>query len=175
MTNGSPGMLVLIAVFAWGIYRRIRRNIGRQKLRPGRIIVSLFVLSLASIIILTSSARLPSLALACSGGMLTGVALSLLGLRHTKFETTEEGHYYTPNTYIGIALSVVLMGQMIYRMTLMQSRGFPSSDPDAFQHAQMYQSPPTMLIIGLTLGYYLAYYIGLFVHTHDKKPDSPLA
>ena len=173
MTNGSPGMLVLIAVFAWGIYRRIRRNIGRQKLRPGRIIVSLFVLSLASIIILTSSARLPSLALACSGGMLTGVALSLLGLRHTKFETTEEGHFYTPNTYIGIALTVLLMGRIIYRMTLMPGQTFQPGDPAAAPNMQAFQSPLTMWIIGLTMGYYLAYYIGLFIHTHDRKPDRP--
>jgi hypothetical protein len=32
------------------------------------------------------------------------------------------------------------------------------------------QSPLTFLIIGLTFGYYLVYYIGLFAHTHDKKP-----
>jgi hypothetical protein len=32
------------------------------------------------------------------------------------------------------------------------------------------QSPLTNLIIGLTFGYYIVYYIGLFVHTHDKTP-----
>jgi hypothetical protein len=34
-------------------------------------------------------------------------------------------------------------------------------------------SPLTFLIVGLTAGYYIVYYIGLFVHTHDKKPLTP--
>ena len=36
-------------------------------------------------------------------------------------------------------------------------------------HPPPMQSPLTFFIIGLTFGYYLAYYTGLFVHTRDKK------
>lgn len=175
MTNGSPGMMALIAVFAWSIYRRVRRNIGRQKLRHGRVITSLVILSLASILILGTTTRFPALALGCCGGMLLGMALALLSLRLTKFETTEEGHFYTPNTYIGIALTVLLMGRIIYRMTLMQGPTLQPDDPAAVSNAQAFQSPLTMLIVGLNMGYYLAYYIGLFIHTHDKKSAGPPA
>jgi len=30
-------------------------------------------------------------------------------------------------------------------------------------------SPLTFFLFGLTAGYYIVYYVGLFVHTHDKK------
>jgi hypothetical protein len=32
-----------------------------------------------------------------------------------------------------------------------------------------FQSPLTLFIMGLTVGYYLAYLTGLFVHTRDKR------
>ena len=32
-----------------------------------------------------------------------------------------------------------------------------------------FQSPLTFFIFGLIAGYYLVFYVGLFVHTHDKK------
>ena len=169
MTNASPGLIAMVGLFAWAIYRRIRRNIGRQKLRPGRVITSMVIISLASALILTASLLKPVLALSCSGGMLAGVALALLGLRHTKFETAEDGHYYTPNTYIGVGLSALLLARMAYRMFLIQDQLNQPTGPQAIG------SPLTQFIIGLTLGYYLAYYIGLFVHTHDKKPGGPVS
>ncbi len=169
MTNVSPGMIFAGGFIAWAMYRRIRRNIGRQKLRPGRLIAYIVIISVVSVLMLAASLLKPSLALSCGGGLLAGVALAFLGLRHTRFETTEEGHFYTPNTYIGVALSALLLGRMAYRFFLIQDQLNQPTGPQAFQ------SPLTEFIIGLTLGYYLAYYIGLFVHTHDKKAAVPVA
>lgn len=174
MTNAPSGIIIFAGFMAWGMYRRIRRNIGRQKLRPGRIIASLVILCLVSMLILGVNGRFPGLALGCAGGMLAGMAFALLGLRHTKFETTEEGHFFTPNTYIGLALSALLLGRLLWRMSA-QGPAF-AGDPQAMQdhpgmqNPQAFQSPWTMFIVGLNMGYYLAYYIGLFIHTHDKKP-----
>ena len=84
-------------------------------------------------------------------------------LRLTKFEITEQGHFYTPNTHIGIGLSVLLAGRILYRLF------FFNTDNPAPNAPQAFQSPLTMFFFGLIAGYYLVYYIGLFVHTHDKK------
>ena len=47
----NPGTTIFIgALLAWGIYRRVRRNIGRQPLRPVRMIISLVILSLVSML-----------------------------------------------------------------------------------------------------------------------------
>jgi hypothetical protein len=85
-------------------------------------------------------------------------------VRLTRFETTDEGHFYTPNTHIGIGLSVLFAGRIAYRFIVL------GDVATAQNPAPPFQSPLTFFIFGLTVGYYIVYQIGLFVHTHDKKP-----
>ena len=162
MTNAPYGSVMLAGLFLWAIYRRVRRNIGRQQLKPRRIIVSLVILSLVTLFLLTTAFTLPLLALTFAGGAIVGVAVSFLGLRHTKFETTADGHFYTPNTYIGLGLSLLLLGRMTYRLILLQDQAYATA------HPAILQSPLTFFIMGLTIGYYLSYYTGLFLHTRDR-------
>jgi hypothetical protein len=166
----TPAVPILIGgLFAWSIYRRVRRNIGRQPLRPTRIIVSLVILSLVSVLLVVGSVAFPKMLLAMGGGMLLGAALGFLGLRLTTFETTDTGHFYTPDTRIGIAISLLLVGRLAYRWWMV-SQATAGGDPAATpMQPQLFQSPLTYFILGLTIGYYLVYRIGLFVHLHDKK------
>lgn len=152
--------IVFGGLIAWSIYRRVRRNIGRQQLRPKRSIVSLVIFSTFSILIFTFVHNVAVL-LGFGGGLMLGAILGFVGLRLTKFETTDEGHFYTPNTYIGGALSVIFIGRMAYRLWL--------NHPDSTSDAQLFHSPLTLFVSGLLFGYYIVYYVGLFVHTHDKK------
>jgi hypothetical protein len=154
---------------AWRFYRRVRRNIGKQKLQPGRIIASLCILSMFSVGILYFGVTLhnTNVLLSFGGGLALGAGLGLIGLRLTRFETTETGHFYTPNTHIGIALSALLAARVIYRYMFFN----PSMTAAQGNNPLQIFSPLTCLIIGLTFGYYIVYYIGLFVHTHDRKPD----
>lgn len=154
---------MVATLLAWSFYRRVRRNIGRQKLQSRRIIFRMLILGLASCFILAGAYSLPLAALGFAGGALAGALLSLLGLRHTKFDTTPEGHFYTPNTYIGLALSFLLLGRIAYRMLMWSSPSGLAGQPDLFH------SPLTLVLVGVTVGYYLGYYTGLFVHTHDKN------
>ena len=158
-----PVMPILIGgLFAWSIYRRIRRNIGRQPLHPRRAITSITILSLVSVLIASTSFHNTNLLLGLGGGLLLGGLLGLVGLRLTRFETTDAGHFYTPNTHIGIALSVLFIGRMAYRFIVL-------GGANAQDHAPMFQSPLTLVIFGLTVGYYLVYQIGILIHNHDKK------
>jgi hypothetical protein len=141
----------------------VRRNLGQQKLRPVRITISIVIFSVASFVLLGLSLPHPTLLLGIGGGLLLGALLGFVGLRLTRFETTDEGHFYTPNTQIGIALSLLFLGRLAYRFWAIHDALAAPNSPPAFQ------SPLTYFIFGLIAGYYLVYYIGLFVHTHDKK------
>jgi MFS family permease len=166
MTPAPIAPFLIGGLVAWGIYRRVRRNIGRQPLRPRRITVSIVIFSVVSILFFIMSLQHPRLMLGIGGGLLCGVLLGFVGLRLTKFETTDQGHFYTPNTHIGVALSALFIGRMLYRFWVLRDADYSSGHPPPFQ------SPLTFFIFGLIAGYYIVYYIGLFVHTHDKKPPA---
>ncbi|HEX5400616.1 MAG TPA: DUF1453 domain-containing protein [Verrucomicrobiae bacterium] len=162
----SPAVpIVFGGLIAWSFYRRVRRNIGRQKLRPRRFIVSLLIFGLVSLFMIYASLRNLNLLLGFGGGIFLGALLGLAGLRLTRFETTDEGHFYTPDTRIGIAISMLLVGRLLYRFWVLRD---VSSAPD---HPPPMQSALTFSIVGLTFGYYIVYYLGLLMHTRDKKPS----
>jgi len=151
------------SLIAWSIYRRVRRNIGRQKLQPRRITTSIIILTVVSVLLFGTSLQMPRLIFGISTGLLLGALLGVFGLRLTKFETTEEGHFYTPDTRIGVALSLLFVGRLLYRFWAIRNVTMASGGPPPFQ------SPLTFFIFGLIAGYYIVYYVGLFIHTRDKK------
>lgn len=160
----SPiGPILFCGLIVWGVHRRLRRNIGRQKLRPVRITISIVIFSVASAALLFLSLGIPKLMLGIGGGLALGLPLGFFGLRLTQFETTDEGHFYTPNTKIGVALSLLFLGRLVYRFWALRNDSGAAHTPPAFQSALTY------FLFGLIAGYYIVYYIGLFVHTHDKK------
>jgi hypothetical protein len=161
----APVMPVLFGgLIAWSVYRRVRRNIGRQRLHPRRAVTSLVILSVFSVAVAGASLHNPNLLVGFGGGLLPGALLGYVGLRLTRFETTEAGHFYTPSAHIGVALALLFVGRLIYRFVALHSlaRTFP-------QPTAMPKSPLTLLIFGLLAGYYMVYYAGLFLHSHDRK------
>lgn len=148
---------------AWGIYRRARRHIGRQKLRPARHIVSIAILSALSITLFGISELLPKLLSGIGLGLLAGAVLGFVGLRLTKFETTAEGRFYTPDTRIGVALVLVFLGRVIYRIWALRHLVGVAHTPPPFKSALTY------LTFGLLAGYYIVYQIGLLRHSRKPK------
>jgi hypothetical protein len=162
MSSAHFGLIFLVGLFAWGGYRRVRRNIGRQPLHPRRAITSIVILSVVSVLIIGMSLQNTNSLLGFGGGLLPGALLGFVGLRLTRFETTDEGHFYTPNTHIGVALSVLFVGRFAYQH-------MPGTVATAQNPAAPFQSPLTLFILGLTVGYYIVYQTGILVHNHDKK------
>src|SRR5215510_12377684 len=118
--NNVIPFLVLIPLVAWRMYARIRRNIGRQPLSKVRPYVTLGIFPLLVVMLalgaLAGHGNHAALLGALAGGIVGGVVLGFYGNKHTKFEVTPQGLFYTPNAHIGIALSVIFVGRIIYRM-----------------------------------------------------------
>ncbi len=150
---------LLIPFIAWRVYRRVRRNVGRQPLHPTKLKVStgIFV-AITLIFAAVAYQHLPVLA-ALAGGIVLSAGIAWYGLRLTRFECSPAGNFYTPNTALGIAISTLFIGRIIYR-TLVLSTGIQLNGavPPA-----PFQSPLTYFLFGLTAGYYICYQTGVLL------------
>jgi hypothetical protein len=161
----TPLLIAALVIFA--LYRRVRRSFGRQPLRRGRLMFRAGLLLLVATVL---AVHVPyAVAGALAGGVLLGVVLGFFGLRHTRFETTATGPVYIPHTYIGLFVTSLLIVRLLMRYFTLQTQiaGAAARDPwVAYQH-----NPVTLAILGLVIGYYVFYNVGLLLHT--RAADQP--
>lgn len=157
------GLLLLVPLVAWRMYARFRRMVGRQRLSRVRPRIHL-ILFPALIVLLgwLSHDRWDALAW-LAGAVLAGALLARYGLSRTQFEVTPRGLYYTPHAPLGIALSVLFAGRILYRVYEVVHAGPAAAD--------FGRSPLTLGVFGLLAGYYVAYAIGLvrWRRAHERR------
>jgi len=151
----------MAALVLFALYRRFRSVFGRQLLQPTRLKFRIGVLSLVTLLLIARGTHSANLAMAGLAGFAFGAALAYVGLRLTRFDVMPGGIFYTPNAYIGLVLSALLLSRLAYRFKVlyptMQAAHAETGDPfAAFQ-----RSPLTLALFGIVIGYYLAYCIGL--------------
>src|SRR5579864_1062724 len=170
--------VLLAALIVWVIWRRLRRTFGRQRVEPARIWLRIVLLTLVGgLIVATSVARDTRALEAMIAGIACGLALAYLGLRHTRFEVTPEGRFYTPHTYIGLAVTALFLGRLLYRLFYVYGSNAMTGAPQ--NPALMFQkSPLTVGIFAVLIGYYLLFYAGVLTRTRPaalamRDPSSP--
>jgi hypothetical protein len=145
--------LLFVGLVVWRMWVRLRRNVGRQALRPRRMVVRIVILAVVTCVLAGISFANQHLLIGLGSGLVLGCPLAWLGLRMTKFETTAEGRFYTPNSVIGILLTLLFVGRLCYRLMVV----LPNARNAPMQPALM-QSPLSFFVFGLLAGYYVAYY-----------------
>jgi glucose uptake protein GlcU len=156
---------LIIPFVAWGIYRRVRRHVGRQPLQHKRLVLRIVIYALLSLVIAAANVALPRVLAGFVGGLVLGIGLGLVGLSLTRFETTPQGAFYTPNPYMGAALSVLLVTRLVYRIIVLTQTVNTIRHPPAFG-----QSALTLFLLGLFAGYYMAYYAGVLLRAKSPPP-----
>jgi hypothetical protein len=154
--------LVVAPLIVWRLYYRVRGSIGRQPIRPKRMWTRVAILLVVSALVAIGGFVNPQLAAGQGLGMLAGMVLGLVALKLTRFEIDGNNDCYYPNLWIGMGLAVLFIGRLLYRIMLI----WPvlSQQPGGSDYAQLQSSPLTLAILGLLLGYYIAYYAGLLIH-----------
>ena len=169
MPTPSLAPLMTIPLIGWMMYRRVSRQFGRQPFTPKRHIARLVVLSLATAALIVLAAMQPGFALPIAAGLIAGAAIGVVNLRLTRFEWTSDGDYYYPHPYIGAALSLLLVGRLIYRYAVLGGAAGMGGHPPPVS----VQSPLTYGLLALLLGYYLAYLIGLMIVRYRHHQTTP--
>lgn len=109
-------LLVLAPLLIWRLYSRIRRMVGRQRLSRVRPWITVILFPLLVLLLASAGYARPELLLWLAGGLASGGLLAAYGLRRTQFETTPQGLFYTPHAHLGIALSLLLVSRILYRL-----------------------------------------------------------
>jgi hypothetical protein len=158
----GPVLIALLVLFV--IYRRFRRSFGQQPLRPVRMQVRIGLLLLVGCLLLPAVFRSPAFMSAVLAGIAAGVALAVWGAARTRFLRVSGQLYYVPHTYTGIAVSFLFLGRLIYRLIQVSGSvhathaAAADSASQGFAPAGMLQSPLTLGLYFVLMGYYVCYY-----------------
>jgi cytochrome b561 len=153
--------VIMGAFILFAIYRRVRRNVGRQPVQPVRMRSRIIMLAIVGGMIALGALRDVNLLGAIAAGFACGALLAWFGLQHTKFERTTQGEFYTPHTYIGMAVSLLLIGRIAYRLVIIYPSMQMAAQADQNPFAAFQRSPLTLAIFGVLVGYYVIYYAGV--------------
>jgi hypothetical protein len=171
--------LVMIPVLALIVWRRVRTQFGPQAIRRKKMTMRIVILAVLGGLIALASLHDMRLLGGLGGGLVVGAALGLLGLRFTRFQVDPtKGDCYVPNPYIGTLVTALLLARLLYRFAMLypQMQDATGATPP-IQGPGIGQSPLTLAMFGLVVGYYICYFAGLLKH-HQRilrtRPGQPV-
>ena len=154
--------LAVAALAVLLVYRRLRRMFGRQPLRPVRMRLRIGILVLLGCSLLPAALHSASFLAAVAAGLVVGIALGLWGARMTRYARRDAQLYYMPHTYSGIAVSLLLVGRLVYRLSVVYSSDRAAGDGAEVLQSMttpvMFKSPLTVAMLFVVIGYYVCYY-----------------
>jgi cytochrome b561 len=169
LTPAMVGFAIAIPLIAWRLYSRIRRLVGRQRSKAWRHwFAAIFFPLLIGLLVLPALHRPEALAI-LAAAIVTGTGLAAWGLKLTRFERTPEGIFYTPNLHLGIALTLLLVARIAYRM--IEVAMAPAGRPTGMQ--DFARSPLTIVVLGILASYYTAYAIGVLAKRRALLAATP--
>jgi hypothetical protein len=154
MNLTTLALLVLTPLLVWRVYSRLKTQMARQRSILSRHWTGVLVFTAMIAVPVSELMRMDRpLPLAALGvGTLAGIAYAVWGLRLTRFETTSEGYFFTPNARLGVVVAMLLAARVLYigvELYANQGSGVPA--------ARFTDSPLTMLIVGVTAAYFATY------------------
>ncbi len=166
-----PYAIAILAV--WAVYRRLRRNFGRQPLRPVRMKIRIGILVFLGCSLLPTALISGQFLAAEITGLAAGVALGIYAMQRTRFQTLNGQPHYLPHTYTGVAVSLLLVGRLAYRLVhvyfVEQAGGEQAMQ--AFNSPAMARSPLTLGLLFVVVGYYSSYYSGVLWKSKRISPE----
>jgi hypothetical protein len=172
----GPFLIAALVVFV--IYRRLRRSFGQQLLRPVRMQVRIVVLAIVGCFLLPVALRSSAFAAAVLGGAACGVALASWGAARTGYLRVDGKLYYVPHTYTGIAVSLLFLGRLVYRLLQVYGNAHANhvvtaNADQAFAPAALVQSPLTVALFFVLMGYYVCYYSAVLWKSKSAQAIGP--
>ena len=130
---------------------------GRQPYAPRRMRARIIVLLAIGAMLVTSLPTLSGFGSAALGSV-GGIALAVFGLRHTRFEKTDAGLFFTPNRWVGLGVTALFVGRLAVRLVTAFRLAEESALSGDSPLSHMHRSALTLVFYFLFAGYYAGYY-----------------
>lgn len=158
MNITTLALLALTPILVWRIYARLKTQMARQRSIMSRHYTGILVFGALILVPLAQVISRPMELAALAAGSALGVFWGVFALRRTRYEDTQEGYWFTPPMRLGIVMAMVLVARILYVVFELYTLQGTGATPTRFT-----ESPLSMLCVGLTGGYFLAYSLGLLV------------
>ncbi|MDB5790151.1 MAG: hypothetical protein JWQ80_175 [Massilia sp.] len=158
MNITTLALLALTPILVWRIYSRLKTQMARQRSIVTRHYTGALVFGAMILVPLSETLARPMELGALAAGTALGVFWGVFALRRTVYEDTAGGYFFTPPMRLGIIMAMILVARILYigiEIYANQGSGLPTP--------RLTESPLTMLCVGLTAGYFLAYSVGLLL------------
>ncbi|NHN34564.1 hypothetical protein [Paenibacillus agricola] len=167
--------ILIMAIVAFAIYRRVKRTVGYQKLSRTRLIFRTVMFGLLGCIFLYVGFLHPLNLVADGIGLAAGLVLAFYAIKHIRFEKRVDAWYYRTALWVEITLIVLLLGRIIYKLlsiylnnpVLFQSGAAPSLDSYT-------KDPVTVGIFFVLISFYIRYFTYLLGKSKELEPASKL-
>ena len=152
----TVALLVLAPFLVWRVYSRVKGMMKRQRSVMQRHYTGAGVF--AAIVLVAASQLMDNpgalgwLAVGTAGGIAYGV----WGLKLTRFETVQEGYFFTPNARLGVVIAMLFMAAVMYiGFEIYANQGTLAPTPKVTDYVFF------MPCFGLMAGYFGTYSVGL--------------
>lgn len=157
----------LAAILLLVFYRRARRLIGRQRYREGRMmrrVIFIFIIVVLVAFSLAGGRHSATGLWSAALGLIIGAVIAGVALRITQMGDDEQGVWFVPNRYLGIALLLLLVARYVYEFVTISPQIRRAIASASRNHPTKVVVPPQPMVhalLFLVLGYYLFYYAGI--------------
>lgn len=169
-------IVLITLLIAFAIYRRIRRNIGIQKLSTKRMWLRMIIFIVLSLFLLGISAAQPLSYLSDAIGAAVGFILAYFSIQSTEFEIYKNKWHYRPNVWISAVVIVLFLGRLLFRLVpvyeMMSHLPKDGAVPNSMQTQPYGSNPWTAGLLFIFVAYYIAYY-GFLIRKAKDLPEAP--
>jgi hypothetical protein len=166
MTPHFTTPLIMIPVVALLVWRRVRRQFGLQPIRRNWMTFRIVFFAVLGCLATWYAMRDAHLLGGLAGGLIAGAILGIVGLRLSRFQVDPvKGDCYVPNPYVGALITALLLIRLLWRFAMVSPQMQDATGTATPIHGPpIGQSPLTLAMFGLFVGYYVCYYAGLLIH-----------
>lgn len=145
------------------LIQRYRTGTMRRRARVWLVTVNVVGISLSIVVFLISAALtniwIPSAFAYAAGGVLSGLALGVVGLAVTRWERFPGVLFYTPNRWLVLAITLAVAGRIVYGFWRMWEQWQALGGDVAWAASSGVAG--SLGAGALILGYYFAYWLGV--------------